>query len=494
MSFHGVGVPWAIYRVRFFCDRLAMFQPVTLPLWLFVLILAFAGVTFASHFLFPSVRWFFRHRMERVVAKLNERLDRPIQPFKLMARQDMIIRLAHDPKVAEEIAAEAVATGIPETVHHERARRYAREIVPAFSATVYFGIAARAAKWLARLIYRVRIGNFDAGAIAAIDKGATVVFVMNHRSNMDYVLVTYLAAERSALSYAVGEWARVWPLSWLIRSSGAYFIRRRSNNPLYRRVLARYVQMATEEGVTQAIFPEGGLSLDGRVGKPKLGILSYIVDSYHDDGPDVVFVPVSLAYDRIIEDRVLTAAHAAGVRRFRASIWSIILFIFRQLKRVLTGRFEKFGTASVSFGTPMSLAEFMKDPHQNATAELAEALMERIARNVTVLPAPLVAAAIGEDTDIERTELLKRAETLVDRLTAEGATLDLPDGSVPEAVKRGLSILGLRKVVRIEGDRVTVPVKDRALIGFYAAAVEQHFTAIAASPHEKMPVSSADTP
>ena len=111
--------------------------------------------------------------------------------------------------------------------------------------------------------------------------------------------------------------------------------------------------------------------------------------------------------------------------------------------------------------------------------------MARIARNVTVLPAPLVAAAIGEDTDIARTELLKRAETLVDRLKAEGATLDLPDGSVPEAVKRGLSILGLRKVVRIEGDRVTVPVKDRALIGFYAAAVEQHFTAIAASPHGK---------
>jgi hypothetical protein len=26
---------------------------------------AFRGVTFASHFLFPSVRWFFRRRLER---------------------------------------------------------------------------------------------------------------------------------------------------------------------------------------------------------------------------------------------------------------------------------------------------------------------------------------------------------------------------------------------------------------------------------------------
>ena len=222
-----------------------MFRTVSLPLWLFILILAFATVTFASHFLFPSVRWFLRNRVERVVARLNTRLDRPIQPFKLMKRPDMVIRLAHDPKVAEAIAAEAAQTGIPETVYLERARRYAREIVPAFSASIYFGFAARLAKWLARLVYRVKIDQFDTGSLSEIDKGATLVFVMNHRSNMDYVLVTYLSASKSALSFAVGEWARVWPLSWLIRSSGAYFIRRKSGNPLYRRVLSRYVQMAT---------------------------------------------------------------------------------------------------------------------------------------------------------------------------------------------------------------------------------------------------------
>ncbi|HRV61699.1 1-acyl-sn-glycerol-3-phosphate acyltransferase [Albidovulum sp.] len=458
-----------------------MFHPVTLPLWLFVLILVFAGVTFASHFLFPSVRWFFRRRVERVVERLNARLDRPIEPFKLMARPDMIVRLTHDPKVAEAIVAEAEATGTPETVQLERARRYAREIVPAFSATVYFGFATRAAKWLARLVYRVRIGQFDTGALAAIDRRATVVFVMNHRSNMDYVLVTYLAADRSALSYAVGEWARVWPLSWLIRASGAYFIRRKSGNPLYRRVLARYVQMAAAEGVTQAIFPEGGLSLDGRVGRPKLGILSYIADGWRTGGRDVVFVPVSLAYDRVIEDRVLTAAHATGVRRFRASFGSILMFVGRQVGRLLTGRFEKFGVASVSFGTPLSLADFMAGPHDDATAELAGELMRRIARNVTVLPVPLLCAAIGEATDLPLAEVRARAADLAHRLDRAGVHLDLPDASPDAAVDRALDILSLRKIVRREGDRVLVPPKDRALIGFYAAPVRQHLCAPAAS-------------
>ena len=29
---------------------------------------------------------------------------------------------------------------------------------------------------------------------------------------MDYILAGYLAADQAALSYAVGEWARIWPL------------------------------------------------------------------------------------------------------------------------------------------------------------------------------------------------------------------------------------------------------------------------------------------
>ncbi|NVK13496.1 MAG: glycerol-3-phosphate acyltransferase, partial [Rhodobacteraceae bacterium] len=192
-----------------------MTQTVELPLWLFVLIVGFAAVTFASHFLFPSVRWFFRRRLERAVARLNKRLERPIEPFKLARRHDMIQRLIHDPQVAQAASEHAAAEGIPENVAFEQVRRYAREIVPGFSAFAYFGLAIRAARFLSNAVYRVRLGHQDEEALRAIDPNATVVFVMNHRSNMDYVLVTYLAADRSALSYAVGEWARDWPLSRL---------------------------------------------------------------------------------------------------------------------------------------------------------------------------------------------------------------------------------------------------------------------------------------
>ena len=204
-----------------------------------------------------------------------------------------------------------------------------------------------------KTLYKVRIGAFDRDALEKIDPDATVIFVMNHRSNMDYVLVTHLVSRAGTLSYAVGEWARVWPLSSIIKMLGAYFIRRRSRGSLYRRVLARYVQMATDGGVTQAIFPEGGLSLTGRVGEPRLGLLNYIVDGRGPDGRDVIFVPVGLNYDQVLEDRFLIAADKTGKRRFRPSVWSLSCSCAIYTCWRVRGKFRGCGTAPVGCGASL---------------------------------------------------------------------------------------------------------------------------------------------
>jgi len=78
---------------------------------------------------------------------------------------------------------------------------------------------------------------------------------MNHRSNADYVVVAYVLARGVHVSYAVGEWARAWPLEYVFKSFGAYFIRRRFREPLYHTVLERYVQLITRNGVTQGSSP-----------------------------------------------------------------------------------------------------------------------------------------------------------------------------------------------------------------------------------------------
>jgi len=441
-----------------------MFGTVAVPVWLLILILGFAAISLATHFLFPSVRWFFRRRAERALQRLNARLDRKIDLFKLARRSDMVARLAYDPKVMAAATAHAAETGVPGEVAFEEARRYAREIVPGFSATLYFGFATRAAKGLSRLLYRVRVDRVDQ-ALDAIDARATIIFVMNHRSNVDYVLITWLVANRAALSYAVGEWARVWPLSVMIRAMGAYFIRRGSRNALYRRVLARYMQMAAEEGTTQAIFPEGGLSRDGRVGPAKLGLISYIVDGFDPAGRDVVFVPVGLAYDRVLEDRVLVEAAQTAARRYRNRPLRSALHMARFLLARLTGRSKGYGTAAAAFGIPVSLRAHLA---AGLTAgELGTRLMAAIGAVVPVLPVPLVARALGDGAE-SLAVLEARIAALVGRLTAAGAVLKLPPEGMAAVLEQGLEPLRRRGLV----DARLQPVAgQRPLLAFYAAAV-----------------------
>ncbi|HEX2224683.1 MAG TPA: 1-acyl-sn-glycerol-3-phosphate acyltransferase, partial [Thermoanaerobaculia bacterium] len=209
---------------------------VTLPLWLAVLLVILAAWAALDRLLVPSVRWYLRRRVNRVIDELNTRLRLEIPAFQRTRRQVLIDRLLYDPKVLQAAEEHAREQGMPRDVALAQVERYAREIIPAFNAYFYFRIGYWISKRVARFLYRVRLGFSDEAGLTAVAPNSTVVFLMNHRSNMDYILVSYLAADRTALSYAVGEWARIWPLQTLIRSLGAYFVRRNSGDLLYRRV------------------------------------------------------------------------------------------------------------------------------------------------------------------------------------------------------------------------------------------------------------------
>lgn len=457
-----------------------MFNTVELPIWALILICLLAAVTAASHLLFPSVRWFFRRRAERVVARLNQRLTRPIQPFKLARRHDMIQNVLYDPDVIRAVNEYAESKGIPDNVAFETAERYAREIVPSFSASVYFGFGIRAARWLARTFYRVRLFNLNRAELDAIDDNATIVFIINHRSNMDYVLVTYLAAEDSTLSYAVGEWARVWPLRPIIKMMGGYFIRRKSLNPLYRKVLARYVQLSTKEGVAQAVFPEGGLSRKGSLGEPKLGLISYIIDGFDPEGArDVVFVPIGLNYDRVLEDRVLVEAASGTVGRpFKFRISTVFRYFGRHIFQRLTGRFHKLGYAGVSFGQPISLRAFTKEHPGDVPAQLGQHLMEKVGRTVPVMPVPLVARRIIEagPEGIEKETLIARINEDVETMRATDVEVCMPQAGVDKGVVDAALMLTARGLVDEEGNKYRVTDRNPGLLEYYAASIAQ-FTA-----------------
>jgi len=257
---------------------------------------------------------------------------------------------------------------------------------------------------------------------------------------------------------------------------GAYFIRRRYRSPLYRRVLERYVQMATAEGVAQAIFPEGGLSLDGRVGEARLGLLTHIMDcSGNAAGRDVVFIPVGLSYDRVLEDRLLTEALETGIRRFRARPTAIASFVLRMTWRALRRRFGGFGAAGVGFGAPLSLRDFMATTDDPTPRALADLLMEEVRKVVPVLPVPLVAAVL-DGPPVSREDLPRRIAAMMTRL--RGAGVQLKDLPTPDVLgDEALAPLLARKLVIESDGMLRVAPGMEALLAFHAAPIRQHLDA-----------------
>ncbi len=468
-----------------------MGEPVTVPLWLFVAILAFALWSLLDRLLIPSGRWFLRRRLNRLIDRVNRRLAVEIKPFQLTKRQVLIDRLIYDPQVVAAANEHARTHNVPREVAMTEVHRYAREIVPTFNAYIYFRVGYSIARAVARFLYRVRLGYADERTLAGVSPDTTVVFVMNHRSNMDYVLVAFLAAERTALSYAVGEWARIWPLQQLIRSMGAYFVRRNSDSPIYRRVLERYVHMATEAGVAQAMYPEGGLSRDGRLREPKLGLFDYMLKSFDPRGThDIVFVPVALNYDRVLEDRTLLRAldREAGRRSAWFAVRTALAFWASQIGLMLRGQWHRFGYACVNFGGPISargwlaahggptggdLRALEKEQRFEVIGRLANDVMGEIARLVPVLPVSLMATILLEaEGPLDELELKVRASDLIVHFETRGAKLYLPRGDRDYAFHVGLRMLSLRHLVEETGEGLfSVVATERPVLAYYANAI-----------------------
>ena len=464
-----------------------MTSTVAVPLWLLLLVLLLALWAALERLLIPSVRWFLRRRVNRVLEEINTRLKIQVPSLALTKRAVLIDRLIYDPQVLEAVEACARENAMPREVVMEQVARYAREIVPAFNAYVYFRFGYWLARNLARSLYRVRLGYSDEEGLARIAPRSTIVFLMNHRSNMDYILVSYLAAEKAALSYAVGEWARIWPLQTLIRSMGAYFVRRNSRDPLYRAVLGRYVAMATEAGVTQAVFPEGGLSRDGKLRAPKLGLLDYMVRGFDPEGDrDIAFIPVGINYDRTLEDRTLLSQLDPEREKpgMLAATARTLRFAGRNLALVVSNRWHRFGYACVNFGSPVSLKSWMQsegvdfraldsDTRRARVEALGKQLIAAVAEVIPAVPVSLAATVFTRDPGKARSELELKTECarLMDALSARGAHVYVPRGDQDYAIAVGLRMLTLRHLVDESNGLFSARASELPLLTYYANSI-----------------------
>ncbi len=420
-------------------------------------------------------RWSWRHAL-RTRRELGFRLN----PVTVTRKQRLKLDLLADPELRTRIAALANETDRDEASLLADVSLYLDEIIPNFNLITTYTFGKNLAGWLLRTCYRVRIGRSAEAALNRIPRDASVVYVMNHRSNADYLLVAFLLANRVSISYAVGEWARVWPLERLFRSFGSFFVRRRFRDPLYHAVLERYVQRAVAQGTTQGIFIEGGLSRDGRLQAPKLGLLDYMLRA---GARDLVFIPVGINYDRVVEDSNLVRESLGKPRRSplalirRTSLWLLGL-----VWRGATRRFHRFGYAVANFGQPIHAQVALEgadlrtmdwDTRRPLLEAFADTLVRAVGQEVPITPVAAVAWVyrdLGEASP-GRAQLRDRMLEVLAKAQERGLPLYLPRGSFQRAFDVGLRVLLLRRILVVAEGRLVLPAHKVPLLDYYAHGV-----------------------
>jgi glycerol-3-phosphate O-acyltransferase len=421
----------------------------------------------------------------RALLHNRARIDR----FKLASRAHVRARLLADERIAEAVAAHAAEHGISEPAAWRTVENYVQEIVPFFNVVAYYQIGYRVSGWLLNMFYKVSVEFAEPRARERLPRDAVIVYVMNHRSNADYVLVSYALAGQVAISYAVGEWARAFPLEHVFKAFGSYFIRRRYREPLYHTVLERYVQLITREGVTQGIFVEGGLTRDGKLRPPKIGLLDYVLGIGRDSAyaSRLHIVPVAVNYDRVLEDRSLLRELESKEGRSRPSrivqAWEVGHYVGWNLARLVTRQWKRYGRAAVVVGAPIPLGEWFASQRDLFTLEkperlarvqsLCDSLLERVGTLIPVTPVPLVCAAIQSfDGDfIPRDRLLERIDEMRGVLRELNAGVVRQDRGAEEIFDRAYRMLRMRRVLSRTGTGYLVLPKGRPLVSYYANSV-----------------------
>ncbi|HKW09065.1 MAG TPA: 1-acyl-sn-glycerol-3-phosphate acyltransferase [Gemmatimonadaceae bacterium] len=421
----------------------------------------------------------------RAVHRAGARVDR----YKLARRPYVREQLLNDAGIQGAVAVYAAEKGISEAEAWRVVDRYIDEIVPFFNIIAYYHLGYRAAGWLLNLFYKVSVEYEDRAKHEQLPRDAVLVYLMNHRSNADYVLVSYALAGDVAISYAVGEWARAFPLEHLFKAFGSYFVRRRYREALYHTVLERYVQLITRQGVTQGIFLEGGLTRDGKLRPPKIGLLDYVLGIARDPAfrPRLFVVPVAVNYDRVLEDRTLLRELATADGRPRTSrvkqFREVVHYLWWNSARLVTRRWKRYGRAAVTVGAPImldpwfhrevNLFELPRTERLGRVQALCDDIMEHIGQLVPVTPVPLACAAIESlDRDfIPRTLLLDRMSEMRTVLVELNGRVIRADRDIGETWERAWRMLSMRRILLETGDGYTVLPRNRELLRYYANSI-----------------------
>jgi glycerol-3-phosphate O-acyltransferase len=399
--------------------------------------------------------------------------------------------LLRSPRVRQHIEAEARASGRPVAKVERYARRELRKLCAIPNPFVLASLH-RFFDWVWNRIYDGLIVDKEGlERVREAAREATLVLVPSHKSHVDYLVLSDVlyANALSPPLIAAGENLNFWPAGSLLRRAGAFFIRRSfKGRKLYAALVDAYIRKLLVEGFPIEFFIEGGRSRTGKLLAPKYGLLSMVVDAaLLLRGRKVRFVPISIGYEKIVEERSYVHELGGGEKE-KENIGALI-----KSSEILRSR---YGRLYVQFGSILDFDQVcaeeldsgdgsFPDVHALKPAQrrllvqrLAHRIVFEINRVTVVTPAALVATALlaHRRRGMTHDRLVLLCQHLLESLDRLGAAvvpqLRASDGTVREdTLRQALQLfMGARLVVQHEaGDDAiySIPEERRINLEYY---------------------------
>ncbi len=353
-------------------------------------------------------------------------------------------------RIRAEIQSYAAQHGISRAKAERVARKHLRHLCAKQSPFVV-DVLHRFFSWVwARMYDGVVVDKEGLERVRQAARDSSIVLLPSHKSHIDYLVLSDTLYSNALMAplIAAGDNLSFWPIGPVLRRAGAFFIRRTfKGDPLYPALVEAYLRKLLAEGFTTEFFLEGGRSRTGKPLPPKYGLLSMVFDSATKlPTTNVRLVPVSIGYERIIEERSFVHELGGGEKQSE-NVGDLI-----KSSSILR---SKWGRLYVQFGTIIDFDEFLEStrrrsapgsttkelsPNQQRAAvqSLAHKVMYSINEVTVVTPAALVATALlsHKKRGMTKSALIATCEDLLSTLATMGARiahqLRIGDGRIRE--------------------------------------------------------------
>src|SRR5258705_1523176 len=141
-----------------------------------------------------------------------------------------------------------------------------------------------------------------------------IIYASNHKSHTDYLVEPLVLDDNGIRPPLIAAGINLFggPLGLIHKHvTGAIPIRRNTRDPAYLITLKAYVAEILKKH-DLFFYPEGGRSYSGELKPAKTGLFNAALGS---DRPDLVIIPVAIAYDLLLEDHILAHQHLKRQQR-----------------------------------------------------------------------------------------------------------------------------------------------------------------------------------